>query len=107
MLLMCLWPVGYDSGAFDLMKILLETFTEMSASTVADGTKRTSGMFLIMFSWGTFSPAFLAAMAAGGISIPANMVVLSARLSFTFFSINSINSLFLSVALFQLSYSPC
>lgn len=104
MLLMC---VGYDSGAFDLMKILLETFTEMSASTVADGTKRTSGTFLIMFSWGTFSPAFLAAMATGGVSIPMNKVVLSTRLSFTCFSINSMNVSFLSLASFHLSYSSC
>lgn len=88
MLLMC---VSYDSDVIFCMKILLEIFTEMSAITVADGTKRTSGTFLIIFSWGTFSPAFLAAMASGGVSIPVNKVVLSARLSFTFFSINLMN----------------
>uniref|UniRef100_A0A7C8Z6E3 Uncharacterized protein n=1 Tax=Opuntia streptacantha TaxID=393608 RepID=A0A7C8Z6E3_OPUST len=42
----------------------------MRARIVADGTKTTSGTDLIIFSWGTLSPAFFAAMAAGGVTKP-------------------------------------
>lgn len=50
--------------------IFLDILTEISASTVADGTKITSGMDLINLSWGTLSPALFATIAAGGVMIP-------------------------------------
>ncbi|KAJ6907616.1 NADH dehydrogenase component NdhF [Populus alba x Populus x berolinensis] len=50
--------------------ILLVSLAETRASIVADGTKMTSGMALINPNCGTFSPALLAAMAAGGVDSP-------------------------------------
>lgn len=75
--------------------IFLDSFTEIRASTVADGTKTTSGIALINFSWGTVSPARLATIAAGGVTSPVMMVESSNLLRFSLFCINSMNSLFL------------
>jgi hypothetical protein len=77
-----------------LLKSLLENLTETRASTVAVGTKRTSGMALIAFSWGTFSPALLATMAAGGVTIPAISTMSSTLLRLTVSFIKLMSTLF-------------
>lgn len=101
---------GYHQDPIFPIIILLEILTEMRAITVADGTKRTSGIDLIIFSWGTFSPALFDAMANGGVTIPVIMVASSTLLSFTFFFMKSKKIVFFfsgSLASFQCLYIAC
>lgn len=91
--------IGENGGGYEatlVRNILRDNLTETRAMMVADGTKMTSGMVLISFSWGTLSPALLAAMAAGGVIIPVMSVESSNLLRFTFFFMNSMNTFFFS-----------
>lgn len=85
--------------------IFWDNLAETRASTVMEGTKITSGSALINLSWGTLSPALLAAIAAGGVTSPVMRVKSSNLLIFTLFIMNSIIISFLldSSALSQAS----
>jgi len=72
------------------------SLAETRASIVADGTKMTSGMALINPNWGTFSPALLAAMAAGGVASPMIKVESSNLPVFNFSFMKLINISFFS-----------
>lgn len=83
-----------------LRNIRRESLTEMRASTVAEGTKMTSGMDLIKLSWGKLSPALLATIAAGGVTSPVKRVELSNLFRLTLFFMKSLNNFSLSAGSF-------
>lgn len=63
---------------------------------MADGTKITSGMALIILSCGKLSPALFAAIAAGGVASPVMRVESSNLLRLILSFKNSVNIFFLS-----------
>lgn len=90
-------------------RIILISLTKKIANNVTVGTKTTSGTTLIISNWGTFSAAFLAAMAATGVITPVTMVESSRLQRSTLFFMKWINRCFLfaSETSFKLAKHAC
>lgn len=84
----------WSSDAARWSNKLLVILTETRVSNVAAGTNTTSGMRFNNLSWGTDSPVFLTAIAAGGVASPMKSNVLSALFGCIYFFRNSTTTVF-------------